>query len=121
MQAEITAADCYKFSNGKAIYGSGTRFFEEQVTPDPNANPTPNPEPNPHPNLNPNPYPHPHPNPTLHQVNGKTREPGQVNNFLIFPWLLPTPFCQLLTAYYLLLLLPTFCLLLTTYYVSPYR
>jgi len=47
-QAEITAADCYKFSNGKAIYGSGTRFFEEQV-------------------------------------NGKTREPGQVNNFFIFP------------------------------------
>ena len=31
-QAEITAADCYKFSNGKAIYGSGTRFFEEQVS-----------------------------------------------------------------------------------------
>ena len=26
-QAEITAADCYKFSNGKAIFGSGTRFF----------------------------------------------------------------------------------------------
>ena len=30
-QAEITAADCYKFSNGKAIFGSGTRFFEEIV------------------------------------------------------------------------------------------
>ena len=30
-QAEITAADCYKFSNGKAIFGSGTRFFEEVV------------------------------------------------------------------------------------------
>ena len=68
-QAEITAADCYAFSNGatvqstcsqlglvrtvqppppsisppgKAIYGSGTRFFEEIV-------------------------------------NGQTREPGQVN------------------------------------------
>ena len=47
-QAEITAADCYKFSNGKAIFGSGTRFFEEVV-------------------------------------DGKTREPGQVNNFFIFP------------------------------------
>ena len=47
-QAEITAADCYKFSGGKAIYGSGTRFFEEVV-------------------------------------NGKPREPGQVNNFFIFP------------------------------------
>ena len=30
-QAEITAADCYKFSDGKAIFGSGTRFFEEVV------------------------------------------------------------------------------------------
>ena len=29
-QAEITAADCYKFSNGKAIFGSGTRFFEDE-------------------------------------------------------------------------------------------
>ena len=47
-QAEITAADCYKFSGGKAIFGSGTRFFEEMV-------------------------------------NGKPREPGQVNNFFIFP------------------------------------
>jgi len=25
-QAEITAADCYKFSDGQAIFGSGTRF-----------------------------------------------------------------------------------------------
>jgi malate dehydrogenase (oxaloacetate-decarboxylating)(NADP+) len=49
-QAEITAADCYKFSGGKAIYGSGTRFPEEVV-------------------------------------NGKLREPGQVNNFFIFPGL----------------------------------
>eukprot|EP00320_Phaeocystis_rex_P013857 CAMPEP_0119066370 /NCGR_PEP_ID=MMETSP1178-20130426/8932_1 /TAXON_ID=33656 /ORGANISM="unid sp, Strain CCMP2000" /LENGTH=685 /DNA_ID=CAMNT_0007047965 /DNA_START=40 /DNA_END=2097 /DNA_ORIENTATION=+ len=47
-QAEITAADCYAFSNGKAIYGSGTRFKEEVVS-------------------------------------GQTREPGQVNNFFIFP------------------------------------
>jgi len=47
-QAEITAEDCYKFSQGRAIFGSGTRF--ESV-----------------------------------QVNGETREPGQVNNFLIFP------------------------------------
>ena len=47
-QAEITAADCYKFSNGKAVFGSGTRFFEEVV-------------------------------------NGQTREPGQVNDFVIFP------------------------------------
>jgi len=47
-QAEITAADCYKFSGGKAIYGSGTRFLPEEV-------------------------------------DGKTREPGQVNNFFIFP------------------------------------
>ena len=47
-QAEITAADCYKFSEGKAIFGSGTRFPEAVV-------------------------------------DGKTREPGQVNNFFIFP------------------------------------
>ena len=47
-QAEITAADCYKFSNGKAIFGSGTRFFEEIV-------------------------------------NGQTREPGQVKDFVILP------------------------------------
>jgi len=47
-QAEITAADCYAFTDGAAIYGSGTRF--EAAT-----------------------------------VNGKTREPGQVNNFFIFP------------------------------------
>ena len=47
-QAEITAEDCYKFSNGKAIFGSGTKF--EPVT-----------------------------------VQGKTRTPGQVNNFFIFP------------------------------------
>ena len=47
-QAEITAADCYKFSNGKAIFGSGTRFFEEVV-------------------------------------NGQTREPGQVKDFVILP------------------------------------
>jgi len=47
-QAEITASDCYKFSQGRAIFGSGTRF-EECV------------------------------------VEGKTREPGQVNNFFIFP------------------------------------
>lgn len=49
-QAEITASDCYKFSNGRAIFGSGTRF--EQVS-----------------------------------VDGKMREPGQVNNFFIFPGL----------------------------------
>mmetsp|Transcript_46618 Transcript_46618/g.129674 ORF Transcript_46618/g.129674 Transcript_46618/m.129674 type:complete len:611 (-) Transcript_46618:97-1929(-) len=47
-QAEITAHDCYAFSEGKAIFGSGTRFPSEEV-------------------------------------NGKMREPGQVNNFLIFP------------------------------------
>jgi len=47
-QAEITAADCYRFSGGRAIFGSGTRFFEEVV-------------------------------------DGKPREPGQVNNFFIFP------------------------------------
>ena len=47
-QAEITAEDCYKFSNGKAIFGSGTRF-----------------------------------DPVM--VQGKTRVPGQVNNFFIFP------------------------------------
>jgi len=47
-QAEITAENCYKFSDGKAIFGSGTRFEECQV-------------------------------------NGKSREPGQVNNFFIFP------------------------------------
>ena len=29
-QAEITAADCYKFSGGKCIYGSGTRFPAEE-------------------------------------------------------------------------------------------
>lgn len=47
-QAEITAHDCYEFSGGKAIFGSGTRFESEMV-------------------------------------NGKRREPGQVNNFFIFP------------------------------------
>jgi len=47
-QAEIVAADCYKFSGGKCIYGSGTRFPSETV-------------------------------------DGKLREPGQVNNFFIFP------------------------------------
>merc|ERR1712159_261562 len=47
-QAEITARDCYEFSGGKAIFGSGTRFESEMV-------------------------------------NGKRREPGQVNNFFIFP------------------------------------
>jgi len=47
-QAEITAHDCYAFSEGKAIFGSGTRFPSEEV-------------------------------------NGKLREPGQVNNFFIFP------------------------------------
>merc|ERR1719253_524306 len=30
-QAEITAEDCYAFSGGKAIYGSGTRFFPLDV------------------------------------------------------------------------------------------
>jgi len=47
-QAEITAEDCYKFSDGKAIFGSGTRF------------------------------------PPV-DVKGRTRAPGQVNNFFIFP------------------------------------
>jgi len=47
-QAEITAKDCYDYSGGVAIYGSGTRF-------------------------------------PAAQVEGKTREPGQVNNFFIFP------------------------------------
>jgi len=47
-QAEITAKDCYAFSGGRAIFGSGTRF-------------------------------------TAETVNGKSREPGQVNNFFIFP------------------------------------
>merc|ERR1719183_1101308 len=47
-QAEITAKQCYDFSGGKAIFGSGTRFDSELV-------------------------------------NGKTRMPGQVNNFFIFP------------------------------------
>lgn len=47
-QAEITAEQCYQFSGGTAIYGSGTRFAKVEV-------------------------------------NGKTREPGQVNNFFIFP------------------------------------
>eukprot|EP00747_Dinoflagellata_sp_TGD_P150541 gnl/TRDRNA2_/TRDRNA2_177127_c0_seq3.p1 gnl/TRDRNA2_/TRDRNA2_177127_c0~~gnl/TRDRNA2_/TRDRNA2_177127_c0_seq3.p1 ORF type:complete len:707 (-),score=129.00 gnl/TRDRNA2_/TRDRNA2_177127_c0_seq3:463-2583(-) len=47
-QAEITAKQCYDFSKGKAIFGSGTRFDKEMV-------------------------------------NGKVREPGQVNNFFIFP------------------------------------
>uniref|UniRef100_A0A7S0JDS5 Malic enzyme n=1 Tax=Calcidiscus leptoporus TaxID=127549 RepID=A0A7S0JDS5_9EUKA len=47
-QAECTAEDCYKFSQGKAIFGSGTRF--EPVT-----------------------------------LDGVTRDPGQVNNFFIFP------------------------------------
>lgn len=49
-QAEISAMDCYGYSDGKAIYGSGTRFAPVEV-------------------------------------DGKTREPGQVNNFLIFPGL----------------------------------
>ena len=30
-QAEITAEDCYRFSNGKAIFGSGTRFPDVEV------------------------------------------------------------------------------------------
>jgi malate dehydrogenase (oxaloacetate-decarboxylating)(NADP+) len=47
-QAEITAKQCYDFSDGRCIYGSGTRFEPEVV-------------------------------------NGKVREPGQVNNFFIFP------------------------------------
>ncbi|CAE7470142.1 ME1 [Symbiodinium natans] len=47
-QAELTAEDCYTFSDGKAIFGSGTRFAP--VT-----------------------------------VQGKTRTPGQVNNFFVFP------------------------------------
>ncbi|EOD29094.1 NADP+-dependent malic enzyme, partial [Emiliania huxleyi CCMP1516] len=49
-QAEITAADCYAFSEGKAaaIFGSGTRFDAVEM-------------------------------------NGKILEPGQVNNFFIFP------------------------------------
>jgi len=47
-QAECTAEDCYRFSKGKAIFGSGTRF--EAVT-----------------------------------LDGVTRDPGQVNNFFIFP------------------------------------
>lgn len=47
-QAEITAHNCYVFSGGKAIFGSGIRFPPEEV-------------------------------------NGKVREPGQVNNFFIFP------------------------------------
>ncbi|CAK9099280.1 unnamed protein product [Durusdinium trenchii] len=47
-QAEITAEDCYKFSRGQAIFGSGTRF------------------------------------PPV-EVQGRTRSPGQVNNFFIFP------------------------------------
>merc|ERR1719253_1306256 len=47
-QAEITAEDCYAFSGGKAIYGSGTRFAPVEV-------------------------------------NGQRRDPGQVNNFLVFP------------------------------------
>ena len=47
-QAEVTAADAYKWSGGKVLYGSGTAF----------------------------------PPSTL---DGKTRAPGQVNNFFIFP------------------------------------
>jgi len=47
-QAEITAADAYKWSNGQVIYGSGTAMGQCEV-------------------------------------NGKTRIPGQVNNFYIFP------------------------------------
>jgi len=47
-QAEITAENAYKYSDGKVIFGSGTRF-DECI------------------------------------VNGKSREPGQVNNFFIFP------------------------------------
>jgi len=47
-QAEVTAKDAYIFSEGKAIFGSGTKFGAELV-------------------------------------NGKLREPGQVNNFFIFP------------------------------------
>ena len=30
-QAELTAEDCYKFSEGRAIFGSGTRFPPVQV------------------------------------------------------------------------------------------
>lgn len=51
-QAEITAENCYKFSEGRAIFGSGTRFEECKVN---------------------------------YQGETKTREPGQVNNFFIFP------------------------------------
>jgi len=47
-QAEITSKDCYEFSQGKAIYGSGTRMASVEV-------------------------------------DGTLREPGQVNNFFIFP------------------------------------
>jgi len=47
-QAEITAADAYKWSNGAVIYGSGTKMGASEV-------------------------------------NGKTRDSGQVNNFYIFP------------------------------------
>lgn len=55
-QAEITAADCYRFSNGRAIFGSGTRFPELAV-------------------------------------NGRQREPGQVNNFFVFPGLSFGAYC----------------------------
>eukprot|EP00931_Biecheleriopsis_adriatica_P009511 TRINITY_DN110587_c0_g1_i1.p1 TRINITY_DN110587_c0_g1~~TRINITY_DN110587_c0_g1_i1.p1 ORF type:complete len:636 (-),score=150.22 TRINITY_DN110587_c0_g1_i1:18-1877(-) len=47
-QAEITAQDCFDFSKGRCIYGSGTRFPPCKVA-------------------------------------GLVREPGQVNNFFIFP------------------------------------
>jgi len=47
-QAEITAKNCYAFSKGRGIFGSGTRFDAEMF-------------------------------------DGKLREPGQVNNFFVFP------------------------------------
>eukprot|EP00931_Biecheleriopsis_adriatica_P016073 TRINITY_DN11974_c0_g1_i1.p1 TRINITY_DN11974_c0_g1~~TRINITY_DN11974_c0_g1_i1.p1 ORF type:complete len:622 (+),score=132.73 TRINITY_DN11974_c0_g1_i1:58-1923(+) len=47
-QAEISAEDCFDFSKGRCIYGSGTRFPPCKVA-------------------------------------GIVREPGQVNNFFIFP------------------------------------
>lgn len=47
-QAEMTAEQCYKYTGGKAIFGSGTRFDKVQV-------------------------------------DGKMRDPGQVNNCFIFP------------------------------------
>ena len=50
------------------------RFIEKQVS---HLSPRPRPIPKP--------KPKPKPNPNPDQVNGKTREPGQVNNFFIFP------------------------------------